>query len=235
MPASEIRVILVEDDEDLRSALSTFLKLTGFSVAEESSALGFYDRLSRESFDVAIIDLVLPDLDGFHLIQFMRNRTESAVIVLTANDDIDNRVCSYNSGADLFMGKPIDTRELVAAIHSLAVRRLNLSNPVLVPDTGEVPWRLVRASRQLVTPDGTTIRVTGTEFIALEFLAGARQVVKHELLAEKLYGRVDESSKKALDAVIGRLRRKIAESSTIVPIQTSYGIGYIFAATILIG
>ncbi len=235
MSATDIRVVLVEDDEDLRSALASFLKMTGFSVASEGTALGFYDRLAREAFDVAIIDLSLPDMNGTRLVEFMRARTDSAVIVLTATHDIDSRVSSYQSGADLFMGKPIDTRELVAAIHSLSARRKKTGPAASTPVSVEETWRLVQSSRILKTPDGASIELTGIEVRVLELLAAARQkVVKHELLAEELYGRVDDSAKKALDSAVGRLRRKIAQSGAAVPIQTSYSVGYSFAASILI-
>lgn len=124
MSANEaIRVILVEDDEPLQASLVNFLELSGFALTAVADGVSFYRALADATFDVAVVDLGLPDQSGETLIEYLRQNTTTPIIVVTARDTLDTRVGCYRTGADLFLAKPIDGRELAAAIASLAGRR----------------------------------------------------------------------------------------------------------------
>lgn len=232
-------VLLVEDDADLREVLLEILELSGFEVTAVDCALAFYRVMDqRRDFHVGIIDLGLPDQPGHVLADYARRNTRMSVIVVTANDNVDNRVDTYRAGADLFLGKPIDSRELVAAVSAMAERyrerhgnRVDAS-PVL--SEGTAGWTLQRARRQLKAPGGQVIALNPQEVTVLEHLSGAAgQAVDRRMLLQAVYRRDDTSAQRALDNLMRRLRQKIGDATDqAAPILTAYGVGHSFSEPI---
>lgn len=234
-----VSVILVEDDRSLRESLVEYLGLKGLNVKSTGTAAGFYQYLEQEAFQVAVIDLGLPDASGEELVDFARQNSAMSLIVITANDALNSRVNCYRSGADLFMGKPVQGQELAAAIMSLAERqqsRVAVEQTAAVDDV--VGWRLNSKSWALITPQQVEIECTVKEYRLLALLAETpSEPVKRPKLLQALYGRDDESAQRALDTLVRRLRQKIQqhwhdESS---PIRTVYSVGYLFADQIVAG
>jgi DNA-binding response OmpR family regulator len=128
------------------------LAIYDLPVAAVGSGLDFYQLLKRRLFAVALIDLGLPDLDGFDLVAYLRQNTSIKIIIITSRDDLDARVKGYQSGADLHLTKPVKIPELAAAIVSLAGRR----RP---DDTGPQTWRLDRIIWRLFSPQGCEFRL----------------------------------------------------------------------------
>jgi len=157
---SDINVVLVEDDEDLRDSVVEWLELAGMQVSAVGSAAEFYQVLPKRDFQVAVIDVGLPDQSGHVLAQYLRANTGTAVIMLTARSTIDDKIKGYDSGADLYLVKPVDCRELSAAIVSIAqrvrkfpdrrqrniCRPLNISGPS-PPPSGNSAGPAMRRSR----------------------------------------------------------------------------------------
>jgi two-component system OmpR family response regulator/two-component system response regulator TctD len=231
-----IHVVLVEDDTLLRDSLASYLGLIGFSVTAVGDCLSLYGELTSQRFDVAVVDLGLPDQSGEVLVDYLRRNTESAIIVITARDTLDTRVECYRVGADLFLGKPVDGRELAAAISSLAARRsMSAVLPSEVPGpqaTSSAAWIFQARQRILTSPEAIDIELTPKESQLLTaLLARAGKTVRRDLLLEAIYHRQDESSDRALDTLVRRTRHKIETATGIpAPILTEHGVGYAFVA-----
>lgn len=230
--AQPVSVVLVEDDQFLRDSLVEFLGLKGLTVKGTGTAAGFYQLLEQESFHVAVIDLGLPDASGEELVDFARTNSEMSLIVITANDGLNSRVSCYRSGADLFMGKPVQGQELAAAILSLAERNLSRVAAEVPEKEASSGWQLNSKSWSLVTPEHEDIECTVKEYRFLAKLAETpSEPVKRAALLSTLYGRDDESAQRALDTLVRRLRKKIQQhwDDEGTPIRTVYSVGYLFA------
>lgn len=258
--SAPIQVVLVEDDPILRASLASYLELAGFSTTALGDCLALYNELAARHFDVAIIDLGLPDQSGDVLVSYLRRNTHCVIIVITARDTIDTRVASYRIGADLFLGKPVDGRELAAAITSLAARRATV--PAIsgamppIPPIPPIPvaahgtptiasesraatpatWIFVPQQRILINPAGQSVDLTAKEAHLLVLLtAPPMGTVARGHLLEALYQRRDESADRALDTLVRRTRRTIEAASGIpAPILTEHSVGYLFAANVVV-
>lgn len=228
------RVILVEDDRDLRESLVEYLNLAGHEVEGVGTGLEFYRSLAEHSYDIAVVDLRLPDQDGFVLVEYARKNSEMGLIILTARDGVEDRVNGYGAGADIYLVKPVDGRELAAAIASLAIRRReSVIGPGATPATA---WQLDRSAWTLTPPAGEPIPLTGKE---MQFMAQLAECpgrpVPRETLLLCLYASQDDSASRSLEALIRRLRAKIAGAAeNAAPIKTSHSVGYVFAACLLV-
>lgn len=227
------RVLLVEDDQALREGLTEYLSLKGLDVSATGTAAGFYELMAAQTFHVAVIDLGLPDAAGETLVDFARINSTLSLIVITANDGLNSRVNCYQSGADLFMGKPVQGQELAAAITSLAARQQSrdaVSDAPGEPVTGG--WQLCSQSWSLISPAAEEISCTVKEYRLLYLLAeAAPEPVRRPKMLQVLYGRDDESAQRALDTLVRRLRKKIKPflGQSSCPIRTVYSVGYLFA------
>ena len=235
MLTKPVSVVLVEDDQSLRDSLVEYLELKGLCVQAVSTAEGFYHLVEQSQFQVAVIDLGLPDASGEELVDFSRHNSEMSLIVITANDGLNSRVSCYRSGADLFMAKPVYGQELAAAIFSLADRQQ--SRALLEVEASGASsvtecWLLNGKSWLLITPQQTSVECTVKEYRLLALLAQTpSEPVKRPKLLQALYGRDDDSAQRALDTVVRRLRQKIQQCTgeESSPIRTVYSVGYLFA------
>lgn len=233
MSFNRFRVIIVEDERDLRDSLVQYLRLEGLDAIGVGSCLEFYRAIAGSSFSVAVVDLGLPDQSGSSLVEFVRSNTGMGVIILTARDGMQDRLDGYHAGADLYLVKPVDCRELASAIRNLATRLTGAPSAPITPEQ----WCLVRQSWHLVTPTGLVIPLTAREMEFLACLADSsgRPVKRNTLLATLGYAD-DEYANRAMDSLIRRLRRKIEGAwSQPSPIKTSYSVGYSFCAPIAFG
>ena len=230
-----ISVIIVEDDHSLRQSLSDYLHLTGFAVEAVGSGMAFYQRISGENFDVAVIDIGLPDQSGFVLVEYARHNTTLGLIIITANDSITARITGYESGSDLFLAKPLDCRELAAAIVSIASRN-NERKSAVPPLDVRVPerWILDRLKHVLISPDKTRITLTAKEFQLLDLLASfSGKTVPREKVLQHLYNHDTEYDSRALDSLASRIRKKMDPYNNSEPfIITAYATGYTLSAEV---
>lgn len=230
--ANPIAAILVEDDAPLRETLAENLRLRGLRITAVDCGLAFYRALADDpAVDVAVIDLGLPDQQGDTLIDYCRRNTRLSLIVITASDSLARRIDCYRVGADLFMGKPVDGAELAAAIESLGQRQRQRE-----PDAAPSPetrlrigaWSFEPASQRLLDASGREVdTLTWGENQILTALARAQghAVPRASLLAELQRG-AEEPNPETLNALIYRLRRKLAGAADASPIQTLSGLGY---------
>lgn len=231
----KIKVILVEDDLDLRESLVECLALAGLDACGVGSVMEFFRATATTSFSIAVVDLGLPDHCGYQLTEQIRKETEMGVIILTARDGVEDRVRGYDSGADLYMVKPVDCRELASAITNLTLR-LGRGGKTPPKEAQPASWHLVKQHWHLVTPSGSAILLTAKEMQFMECLAEfPGGTVPREAVLAVLGYRDDEYASRALDSLVRRLRRKIEEEPGLpAPIKTVHGQGYRFSARVVI-
>lgn len=222
------RVILVEDNQTLRDSIAEYLCRVGYEVIAVDTGIRFYHALAEQTYNVAIVDLGLPDMDGLQLAEYIRNNTAMHCIILTARDSLEDRVSGYDSGADLYMVKPVDCRELVSALSRMIQRTSQQINK-----EGPGQWRLNRHNGTLLTPVSALISLTAREMDFLLCLASiSSETVPRDIILQTLGYRNDDYSNRALESLIRRLRRKIEHAFGSSPILTRHGVGYSFSAPI---
>ena len=234
-PAS---VLLVDGDAAQVALLEQDLSALGMRVRTAASSLEGYRQLAEHRFEVVVLELALPDQNGETLVSYLRRNTASGIIVLSGRDRVATRVSCYRLGADLFLGKPAHVQELAAAITSLA-RRVRGTQQMagqlreLQVDRG---WALEVARRVLQSPELRHTALTAGECALLRVLAAqAGRTVSRSTLLEQFYGRSDDSANRALEALVRRVRLKIASvTDGPSPLMTEHGVGYAFAAPILL-
>ncbi len=236
------RVIVVEDDRDFRESMVEYLELKGLDVTGVESALEFYQRMSMHKYQLAILDIGLPDQNGLVLAEYIRNNTDMRIIMLTAQSSLESKVNAYKAGADIYLVKPIDFSELSASICS-KLRRLE-ANQFLphVRQTGDPAlenkqpqWTLFRNNWILCLPTGEEIKLTSKEFDLVERLAlSSNTVALRTDLVKYLGYENNELGNRSLDALVHRLRLKQDGIKYNIPLKTVHGSGYIFSAPITI-
>jgi two-component system phosphate regulon response regulator OmpR len=226
------KILLVDDDPELRQLLATYLGRHGFDTLLLPDTRQLDAFLERYQPQLLVLDLMLPGEDGIAACRRLRARGETRpIIMLTARDETVDRVIGLETGADDYVGKPFDPRELVARIE--AVLRRGARTPAAPDPEGGVTrfgnWLFDRASRQL-SKDGQVVGLTSGEFALLNALvANANRPMKRERLLELTRGETTEAFDRAIDVQIHRLRRLI-EVDHAHPryLQTVWGIGYVF-------
>jgi two-component system OmpR family response regulator len=214
-----MRVLLIEDDTVLGAAVRDQIAADGHSVdwATRLDAAG--DAMVAGAFDLVLLDLMLPDGRGLGFLRSMRARGDvTPVIILTALDQVSDRIECLNAGADDYIIKPFDLSELSARIGSVARRYTGNPNPIIKHGTLEVDL----ASRS-VRKDGKQIQLTAREWALFEvFIARPNQLLSKAQLEEKLYAFDTEIESNTIEVHVSRLRKKLGTSV----IQTERGLGY---------
>jgi two-component system phosphate regulon response regulator OmpR len=227
------RVLLIDDDSRLAALVSEYLGEAGYRVAVAGSGAAGLERLRRDEFDAAILDLMLPDMDGLEVCRQLRQRSAVPVLMLTARGDAADRIVGLETGADDYLPKPFNPRELLARIHAVLRRRPTLEAPgapALEAQTVTFgPFEFDLALRRL-SKEGEQIALTTGEFSMLKALVRhPRQPLSRDKLAQLARGREFEPFDRSLDVQISRLRKMI-EPDPAQPryIQTVWGVGYVF-------
>jgi two-component system phosphate regulon response regulator OmpR len=226
------KILLVDDDAELRQLLATFLSRHGFDALLLADTRELDAYLARFDPQLIVLDLMLPGEDGLAACRRLRARGEMRpIIMLTARDEAVDRVVGLELGADDYVGKPFDPRELVARIEAV-LRRASTAPAAAGSGQGVVRFgecALDRGTRVL-TRAGVETPLTSGEFALLDVLvANARRPMKRERLLELTRGDESEAFDRAIDVQIYRLRR-LVESDPAHPryLQTVWGVGYVF-------
>ena len=233
MKASPQRLLVVDDDQRLRNLLSQYLTEQGYHVDAVADATEMDKKLTRNHYALMVLDLMLPGEDGLAICRRLRGNSQTIpIVMLTAKGDEIDRILGLEMGADDYLPKPFNPRELLARIN--AVLRRKTAAPPAAPDAehgivefGE--FRLDFATRQL-TKNDVLISLTSGEFALLKTLsANARQPLSRDKLMQLVRGREHEAYDRSIDVQISRLR-KLLEEDPAKPriIQTIWGFGYVF-------
>ncbi len=231
------RVALLEDDALLRErVLLPGLANFGFAVAGMETAAALHLHMARAHYDIVVLDVGLPDADGFLLARELRQaHSELGIVMLTGRGATPDRVRGLSHGADAYLAKPVEVELLAATLHSLA-RRLGGGASVAAAPSAErtvAPhWRLDAGGWCLRSPAGGTVALTRTERRVVERLTSAPgQLVTRAQLVEVLTDNVYDFDPHRLDSLIYRLRRKVADTcGEPLPLNAVHGEGYVLAA-----
>ena len=229
------KIVIVDDDARIRDLLRRFLSQEGFDVllAEDGRAL---DRiLQRETINLMVLDLMLPGEDGLHICRRLRAAgVQTPVIMLTAKVEDVDRITGLEIGADDYLGKPFNPRELLARIHAVLRRRPPSEVPG-APSSGDHETIVFGAfsldlGTRAFTKNGQAMPLTTGEFAMLKALARhPKQPLTRDKLAQLARGREFEPFDRSLDVQISRLRKMIeVDPATPKIIQTVWGVGYVF-------
>jgi DNA-binding response OmpR family regulator len=222
--AGELRVLLIEDEARIVQLLTSALARTSFLVDSVRTCAEAHAALSTISYDAAILDLGLPDGDGIALLSATRASGNTVpIIVLTARDAVEDRVCGLDSGADDYLVKPFATAELVARIKALLRRPGGALGTIL--QAGNVRFDTIGRE---VTVAGAYVVLPRREAATLEqLMRRLGRVVPKAVLEEKLYGIDDLIESNTIPVHIHHVRRKLQEAGADVEIHTIRGVGYL--------
>jgi two-component system OmpR family response regulator len=232
-------IVLVEDDEEIRRLVADMLSREGFTVEPASSGEALDQVLARQVPDLVILDLMLPGEDGLAICRRLRSGGGVPILMLTAKADPIDRVVGLEMGADDYLAKPFNPRELLARIR--AILRRAEDRPA-APPSGEAEvalvfdgWTIQPGRRQLLDPSGRAVELTGGEFDLLVALAERPQrVLSRDRLLDLTKGRAASLFDRSVDVQIGRLRRKLENASAGAGalIATVRGGGYMLTAAV---
>jgi DNA-binding response OmpR family regulator len=217
-------VLVVDDDEAIRTALERALRLEGFAVQVAAGGHAALEMVERARPGVMVLDVVMPDLSGISVVSRLRARgDEIPICILSARDEVEDRVAGLEAGADDYVVKPFDIGELAARLRAL-LRRL--------PSTGGEPIRVgdlvVDPARRAVHRAGRAIELTRREFDLLEELARNRNVVlSRDQLLEQVWGYDFAVDGNVVDVFVGYLRRKLEAEGEPRMIHTVRGVGFV--------
>ncbi len=214
-----MRLLLAEDDPLLGDGLKTALQAEGYTVDWFKDGRQSLQAALNEDFDIAVLDLGLPGLDGLDVLKQLRNsNSDIPVLILTARDAVDDRITGLDLGADDYLSKPFDLDELAARLRSLVRRSRGRSTPLL-----EYADIVLDPAAQKVRQDGVEVELTLKEFIILRYLLENQgRVVSRSRLEQTMYGWDVEIGSNTLEVHVHNLRKKLGQQL----IKTVRGLGY---------
>ena len=236
---SPARLLLVDDEAGLREPLTSYLERQGFAVraaasaAEARALMG--DGTGEWAPDLVLLDIMMPGEDGLSLCRHLA-AVDIPAILLTARGEAEDRITGLEIGADDYVVKPFEPRELVARIRTVLRRAARGSAPSVAPeeDYAFEGWRLDPLRRRLIDPEGAIVPISSVEYrLLMAFLEHPRQVLDRDRLLDMVQGREAHLFDRAVDNQVSRLRRKIEiDSRNPQLIQTVWGGGYMLAADV---
>ena len=221
--------MVVEDDNELRERiLVPGLRSEGFDVDSTDSAMALYRALSLRSWDLFVVDIGLPDENGFEVARHLRQRGEAGIVILTGRASAEDQVRGLDGGADAYLSKPVGVDVLAAALRSV-LRRIAPGAQVVVPVPMRAGWCLQQQGWQLVSPSGSRVALARGERLLLTLLTNATgEVVEREVIIDRLRSDDREFDPHRLEMLVHRLRRKVrAASGEDLPLNTVRGLGYL--------
>ena len=218
-----MRLLLAEDEKELSNALVTILKHNNYSVDAVYDGLEALDYLQAENYDGAILDIMMPKMDGLTVLKKLREGgSDLPVLILTAKSEIDDRVLGLDSGADDYLTKPFATKELLARIRSMTRRQAEVTDSIL--RFGNI--KLDRSTYELSADEGN-FRLANKEFQMLEMLmANPKILISTDRFMEKIWGYDSEAEINVVWVYISYLRKKLSSINANVTIKASRGAGY---------
>ena len=220
----EVRILLVEDEPAAAQMLAKGLREQGYAIDVSTDGEKALYQASINDYDLVILDVMLPRKDGFEVCREMRSRgSVFPVLMLTARDTVEDRIIGLDSGADDYLIKPFDFRELLARTRALLRR-----GETLHPETIEIDDLQIDARARRVQRDGRNIQLTVKEYALLEYLArNVDKVLSRAEIAEHVWDENFDVFSNLIDVYIQRLRRKIDDGHEVKLFQTRRGEGYV--------
>lgn len=228
----EAHLLVVDDDLEIRQLISKFLRKHGFRVTGARDGREMREAMANAGIDLIILDLMLPGTSGLTLCREIRASSSVPVIVLTAKGEDTDRIVGLEVGADDYLAKPFNPRELLARIR--AVLRRATAPDQLRAVTKEIAfagWRLDTMRRQLTSPGGVVVELSGGEYdLLIAFVEHPNRVLSRDQLLELARNRTSGAFDRSIDVQVSRLRRKLEREDSAALIKTVRGAGYLFTA-----
>lgn len=226
------RCLLVDDDPGIRALLADFLRPFGMPLVSVASGAAMRQHLTSETFDVLLLDLMLPGESGLDLCQWVKqHQPRLPVIMLTAQGDTCSRVLGLELGADDYLPKPFEPRELVARIRAVLRTASGAAQAPARTRTAIGDWTFDRVQRRLHSPDGVMVPLSAAEYrLLVAFVDHPGQALTRERLLEITRARGVETNGRSIDLAVSRLRSKLGETDAHAGlIRTLRGTGYLFS------
>jgi two-component system, OmpR family, response regulator len=232
-----LRVLCIDDDVRLYELLAAYLEPNGVSLVHAADGPKGLAALGADVFDAVLLDVMMPGMDGLTVCRRIREQSRVPIIMLTARGDEADRVVGLELGADDYVPKPFNPRELLARIRAVLRRAGDVPEhraDAAARNLRFAGWTLEPARRRLLNPEGAEVALTGGEYDLLLALAGrANRVLTRDMLLDLLRGRQAAPFDRAIDVAISRLRRKLEDDGRNAQlIKTVRGGGYVLAATV---
>jgi two-component system response regulator CpxR len=226
------RILVVDDDKDLTEMLEEYLGQEGFDVEIARNGEGGLLRATREPFDLIILDVMLPEINGFEVLRRLRLQSQTPIIMLTARGQEVDRIVGLEVGADDYLGKPFSARELVARMN--AVMRRSESAALKKQDVLAVGDIVLDSAARTVRGNGKVIDLTSLEFEVLKILVSAAgKIVSREDLFEKVLQRKYSVFDRSIDNHVSSLRKKLGPKiGQVERIKAVRNSGYVYAYTV---
>lgn len=218
-----MRILVVEDEPDLNNIITKYLKKNGYGVDSVFDGEEALDYLRSCTYDLVILDIMLPKLDGYQVAKKLRDeKNNTLILMLTAKDDIEDKIKGLDT-ADDYLVKPFDFKELLARIRALIRRRYgNISSEIIVGDV------VLNTTEKSVRCDGQEINLTGKEYEILEYLMQNKgRVLSREKIRDHVWNFEYDGESNVIDVIIKNIRKKLNLEGTKSIIQTKRGLGYV--------
>ena len=219
-----MKILLAEDEIDLNNIVTKYLKKNGYSVESVFNGEEALDYLEYDEYDLIILDIMMPKINGFEVIKKLRGKGNHApILLLTARNSSEDKVKGLDLGADDYIVKPFDFNELTARIRTIVRRRYgNSSNELSIGDL------VLDTSKKMVTRAGKAIELTGKEYSILEYLMQSKnRILSREQIKTHVWDYDYEGDSNIIDVLIKNIRKKIHVEDGKQIIYTKRGIGYV--------
>ncbi|MCW8908004.1 MAG: response regulator [Sedimenticola sp.] len=230
-------ILVVDDDPEIRQLLQAYLEQNGYRVSAVGEGKAMNRLLEQQRIDLIVLDLMLPGTDGLELCRNLRVSSRIPVIMLTARGDEMDRILGLEMGADDYLPKPFNPRELLARI-KVVLRRTNTmpvsESEVASTSIGFASWRLDTVARHLESSDGAVVPLSGAEYRLLRvFLEHPNRVLNRDQLLDLTQGREADPFDRSIDVLVSRLRKRLEDDpKEPVIIKTIRGEGYVLSARV---
>ncbi len=230
-------ILIVDDDREIRGLLGDYLQKNGFRVTAVADGRAMQAALDADNVSLIVLDLMLPGEDGLVICRNIRAKSEIPVLMLTAKGDDMDRIVGLEMGADDYLSKPFNPRELLARIKSILRRAKSLPDSVKPEEASIVRfsgWRLDTLSRQLTSPEGVAVPLSGAEYRLLRvFVDHGNRVLSRDQLMDMCRGREMFPFDRSIDVQVSRLRQRLHDDAKEpLLIKTIRGEGYMLAAKV---
>jgi two-component system OmpR family response regulator len=239
MDAHRDCVLIVDDDAEIRSLLHDYLERSGYRCIAVSDGKGMAAALEQSDVDLIVLDLMLPGPDGLTLCRDLRSRSDVPVIMLTARSDDTDRIIGLEMGADDYLPKPFNPRELLARIKVILRRARGAPRSPLGERLQRIrfgDWKLDLTTRNLISPRGVVVALSGAEFRLLKvFLERPNRVLHRDQLMALTQGQGAEALDRSIDVLVSRVRQRLEEDAREPRIiKTVRGEGYVLASPVVL-
>lgn len=232
-----VEVLVVDDDGEILSLVAKFLRANGFRVHTARSGAEMIEALKHAAIDLIVLDLMLPGRNGLDLCRDLRRTSSIPVIMLTAKGEETDRIIGLEVGADDYLPKPFNPRELLARINAVMRRMRSPDQPPFERGGRAMQfagWRLDTLKRELTDPRGVVVDLSTGEYdLLLAFLEAPQRVLTREFLLDAARNRSIDAFDRSIDVQVSRLRRKLDSVDDLI--KTVRGVGYLFAADVIRG